>query len=460
MTKFSTKEIRRSFIDLILFVFIRSLYTFLVVKNLTGLYYPGSGSYGIDYNSAKEPLSFLLFIIVSAAFLLLRFNSDFKKNVAYTIFIIYFIPLNASYPIKNLPTDYLLLSTLFFILLILALKLFGNSRPLNCAKPDHNYEKKIENYVFWFCVLVCSFYIVYKFSYNGFSFFFSFESDEVYSYRTAYTDYLENVSGSLFAYATSIVRYLASFAVCALLYVSLKNRRIFGIVLSLFTVLCIYSVDSGKGTVFYVIIIFFIYFFWKKGWLQHYTRFFALSILGLLLLSTVEFVAFKRSIVFTYLIRREMYAPSWLNYLYYDFFSSNPKILWSQNVFIFQSFLPQHYSVGPLKLISDAYFQGVAPSPNTGLFAEAYMQFGVFGIFIYPLIISAILSFVEKQFYGVSSGLLIILALRIAISLTNIPILRTDFILTFVLFAAFLFLYKLFKPAGRAEVLVFERNRC
>ena len=78
------------------------------------------------------------------------------------------------------------------------------------------------------------------------------------------------------------------------------------------------------------------------------------------------------------------------------------------------------------------YFAGSIPSPNTGMFGEAYMQLGALGIIVFPILICVFSRVTENVLRQYGKGLSILVAVNLILSLMNIPILRTDFVLQFV----------------------------
>ena len=85
-------------------------------------------------------------------------------------------------------------------------------------------------------------------------------------------------------------------------------------------------------------------------------------------------------------------------------------------------------------MINDNYFGGYVPSPNTGLFADAYMNLGIVGVLTYQMIISYVLHKSDGIYQEYGSGIMNVMAVKLAIHLTNVPLLRTDFILSYFLF--------------------------
>ena len=147
-----------------------------------------------------------------------------------------------------------------------------------------------------------------------------------------------------------------------------------------------------------------------------------------------------KSTIFTILVRREMYLPAWLNTIYYDYFSVHDKILWSQNTFILQNLIQGEYTQSPLEIISQVYFGGQIPSPNTGMFAEAYMNFGVFGNLIYPGLLTGLITFSSSVYEKYGSAINILMAVLLLLQLINIPMVRTDFVLSYTLFTVIMWL--------------------
>ena len=121
--------------------------------------------------------------------------------------------------------------------------------------------------------------------------------------------------------------------------------------------------------------------------------------------SLVEFYNNGESLIFNIVIRRMFYLPSYICSQYYDFFSQNEKLWLRQDAFfvqnIFQRISERPYPYGATKVISEKVYEGCIPSPNTGMIAEPYAQFGILGIFIFPFIIY----FIFKYLYHYSSVL-------------------------------------------------------
>lgn len=105
-----------------------------------------------------------------------------------------------------------------------------------------------------------------------------------------------------------------------------------------------------------------------------------------------------------------------------------------------QKLIPNAYADSYLQMINKTFFGGYVPSPNTGLFADAYMNFGVCGVILYPFLLSFVLNKSEGIFQKYGPGILTVMAVKLAIHLTNVPLFRTDFVLSYFLFVFVLWL--------------------
>lgn len=91
------------------------------------------------------------------------------------------------------------------------------------------------------------------------------------------------------------------------------------------------------------------------------------------------------------LVRRVLILPANLKFIYYDFFSQNPKIglagtLWGKFLDITH---PYDERIGVI--ISKVYFDNPVMNSNTGFLAEGYYRFGILGIFLALILFAFIL---------------------------------------------------------------------
>ena len=440
---------------LITLLIIRGLYTFLAVKILSGRWYLGFGSYGVAYNWQKDIIA-LAFLFVELIFAnSISSSGAFNKTLLNMLFLLYFIPLNASGALNDMSYKYIVLSNCFCLLVVLAFAIqMKKSSTIIDRRSDESSlfissisQPKIMNIFLVLCII----FIIYKISYNGFSLNLSFDAENIYSNRDDYLTYSREIGGSLFAYVLAAFRGIISYVTSIYLYLSLRNKNAIGIIVAVLTILSRFSLASSKTVLFFAIIVVYVYFRESKRSLHEMNETIRNAILLLMVLCVIESFFSKFGLLYSYIVRRSMYVPAWLNTMYYDFFSVTNKVHWSQQAFLFQNILPDVFSVSPLDLISQRYFAGTMPSPNTGMFAEAFMHWGVLGIFIYPIIYYFVFNFANKVYGQYGKGISIIVAVQIAIQLCNVPLTRTDCVVSFGFFTVFFWAIGKIKNMKREE---------
>ena len=430
---------REKFVEIIL---IRIIYTLLAYLMLNEQWYVGHGSYGISFNIWKEFVSIVAFVIITFVYLQLESRNNFTQLMMILIYTVYFIPVNASIGLNDCSMFYFLSSHCYILVLFVFLSFFSKKGKKNTTCTNA-IKAKIKIKVNLFCLALCIGFIIYKISYNGFEFSLSVASDSVYKTRAALQEYLDQISGSLFAYFISILRNLASIVAPFFLLFSLVQKKYLYAFLATMCMLSLFAVTSGKGNLFVIAVVVVLLICEKRKILENVEnteRILYLGLLGMLFLCLLEFLIRGKSTIFTILVRREMYLPAWLNTIYYDYFSVHDKILWSQNTFILQNLIQGEYTQSPLEIISQVYFGGQIPSPNTGMFAEAYMNFGVFGNLIYPGLLTGLITFSSSVYEKYGSAINILMAVLLLLQLINIPMVRTDFVLSYTLFTVIMWL--------------------
>ena len=424
-------------------VVLKYLYILLSVVILKDLWYPGTGSYGVDFVFWKECVASLVYIVVSYGYVRLRIENTFLKAILLFLYVLYYMPLNSAFSITNASFGFFLQSNLYFAFVLAVVHVLNKYL---LKKPNHKHLHAPKNMgiifdnkcVNLFCAAICVLYIIHKLDYNGLDFSLSFANDDVYSSRSDYQEYLLSIGGTLFGYILVLVRQLAGAVVPFYLVSALVRRKPVAIVLVVLTLLSQFSVASQKSALLTPILMIVVYLCYRFKLLEHIDRLFIYGMALLLLACLLENFIFGGKQFYMLIIRRQMYVPTWLNTLYYDFFSQNSKVLWTDETLLLQNILPHVYDVSPLDLINNAYFKGKVPSPNTGLFAEAYMHFGFFGVILYPGLLGTMLVLFDRALCKNKAVIVVALAAKFAISMVNIPILRTDAFISIVFFMAVL----------------------
>ena len=144
-------------------------------------------------------------------------------------------------------------------------------------------------------------------------------------------------------------------------------------------------------------------------------------------------VNIKRTLIMELLTRRMMVVPTYLNYVYYDFFTKNEPIWWRQDTFLVDKlFVPVYQQSVPLQ-ISEVYFNKLEGNPNAGMFAEAFSRCGFFGIIIYPVLLAVLFLLIDHCYRDSGSAVKVLLGICVGVAVSNDVITSTAFVITMVL---------------------------
>lgn len=423
--------------QMIILLAIKYLYMFLIVMILKDQWYIGYGSYGIDFNVWKEILGTLFFVGVSLIYLNVRINDLFVDCILYFLFVLYYIPLNSAFSINNQPLLYFLSSNVYFLLLILGVS-FSSKWIQKCKENKHiQLQGKTKKLLYWdrnlavVCGTVCCLFIIYKLFYNGLSFSLSVGNEELYANRAEHAAFLDSISGTFISYLLSIIRNASGVLAPLFCLISMLKKNWKHAALGFICMLAMYSVSSGKGTLLTIAIIIMLFICARLKLLKHFKRIFEVAMLALMVVCMLEHFVLQSDRIFTLLVRRMMYYPAWLSTMYYDFFMKNGPVLWTQNVFLLQNIFTPVYDQAPLTLISNAYYAGHVPSPNTGMFGEAIMHANLFGVLIYPVLLTVLLQVCAWVYKKYGTCVQMFFAITLTLHLQNVPIVRTDSVLSY-----------------------------
>lgn len=423
-----------------IFVFIKLAYIYLNVLMLPETWISFDFDRNIDLSNIFYELIFLFLTIIPYCY---YFRKDHPLTFISTLlFCLYIIPSNCTMTLSGYDFIYYFSLNLFNILLLYFLGK-ESSRSNSNISSNHNNQfnyinsPRLQKNIRIFTIFTCIGVILYVYYFRGSLSLSGIFNDDIYDRRANVADlYLQNTDG-LIAYVMTFWSAFYSSMLIIGLYISLRNNRKIDVLLCLFTYLVLFSFNTQKTVLFKPIIAIFIYYIVKTNRIKNANMLFLLGYSALLVFSFIEYYLKQESIVYSVIIRRIDYMPQYLSHAYYEFFSINNKIWLTRDFFqlekLVRFFYPGSYAHGAVAVIADNCFPGV-PSPNTGLFAEAYAQLGYLGVFVFPPIIAKLLGLLNKyaQWYGM--GAAHVLMASLLISIINIQILATRGILIFVVF--------------------------
>ena len=223
------------------------------------------------------------------------------------------------------------------------------------------------------------------------------------------------------------------------------NKNILLVALGTLGQVFLFSMSGLKSVLFSFLLLAAIAFALRnKG--KNFSNYIVWSLVALIAITSTLDYSIGVNIFSSLFVRRLLFVPGQNMSYYFDFFSNKPNTFFSHSFFGIVSDNP--YGSNPSNLIGDIYgppSPDIDVSANANLWADGYASFGIFGIFLFSAVLSAIMwisdSFSSKKYRSIS---VLILAYP-AYMLTNTK-LQTTF-LTHGLGVVLLLLYLL--PPGR-----------
>lgn len=347
-----------------------------------GFFYssPGFGSYFI---------SWILLIMLSLPCCQLGKIKTFSSTIMQCLIYLSFFPGIVLYTFREQPI--FLLYCLYWFLLILYYFLINTQK----FKPvQFNINEKILSYLSIASFLFC-FYVWASYAH----FHIQIDIINIYGLReeAAYFDML-----TLTKYAYGTVQVCIPFL--AVWSLDKKKRCIF-VILCCAQVLAFFS--QGSKSAFFALIValvahYFIEMENKKNSdsnLSNGKHAVSIILRGLTIASVFSFAEFhllESHYLIDYMFRRNMFLPNLLNIYYYDFFSINEFDYFRGSIIRVFGFESPYSTIQVPYIIGGTYFNAPNMYSNNGLFSDAYMNIGVAGIVIMPLMIILLLKLFDR----------------------------------------------------------------
>lgn len=345
-------------------------YAFIVSPSF---YYAGLN---YDFNIKQYLISWILFIF--ASFFVPRFLlkvSDFV--IASSVFFV-LAPLTSLY---GLDFDRPLEPVIVSMLSIWMVRSIVNFRSISFRIPII----KNGHYVSLILSILSVSYLIVVFLKSGAVLNFHFS--KVYEFRSINAALTET---GFHAYINMWV--FKVFNIYLLAYFLLKRRFSWVILFSIIQIF-FFAVSANKGILFYPVILFSIWFFLKDNASVY---FLPAALSSVIILSLSSYYFLDDSILSSMLARRVFFIPAHLTFTYFDFFTNNPHVFWSDSVLSYFSIYPYDSSIA--KVIG-AYMGHEEMSANNGYISSGFAHANFLGVFIYSLIFGFLLKFIDAVSY-------------------------------------------------------------
>lgn len=221
--------------------------------------------------------------------------------------------------------------------------------------------------------------------------YFNLNIWRVYEFRTLAANNLPSIFGYILPLTSKII-----FPLSFLLAVVRKD-----IVLALVALagsVMMFGLTAHKGPLFYPFAVLAMYSVLQ---FRHKIHMLLLSYLMIIVLSLVLYFLYDDIRFGSLFLRRVLLVPANINYLYYDFFSSNPFVWWAPGKITF-NMIEYNYPLDVPHLIGSVYYNNAEAGANTGWIGSGYANAGYFGMLMYASMIGFLLLSIDcfGKFFG------------------------------------------------------------
>jgi len=373
----------------------------------------------LDFNIYKYVTSFLWLFII---FLVVPKDNKKPSSIFLQLhFIIMIIPMLTTYALANESDIFLALCCSLFIMQCLILRIFPS---IKLAKIRNSYH-----IIYVLIITITGFVYISMIRANGIPTLEVFNLYKVYGVRAIVKypflmSYLVPWQGKI------INPFLISIS-----YIN-KNKKL--LVISILMQIFLYLIVAHKTFLFIPAAIIIIIRILEKSYL------FSSASLLALLGTIIAFLSNKiwGNIMFPSLtIRRFLFVPSQLKFYYYDFFSRNEFLFFSEGLIgkIFRISSP--YKIRAANMIGDIYCGSIETAANTGYLADAYANMGVLGMLILSILFSIILILINSVSKNIKNELVVGISIFSILALNDSALLTTLFTGGLLFLLLLLYLY-------------------
>jgi len=179
--------------------------------------------------------------------------------------------------------------------------------------------------------------------------------------------------------------------VCGLFLLSLAllEKRFFVSILVIAIYVFWFGVIAHKSTLFFPVLIVFVWFYWKDNKSLNILPF---SLCAIVALSVAISIFANYGFVASLFVRRAFFVIANNTFDYYEFFGNNQFVYWSNS--LSSAVLDYPYKLSPPKLIG--VWQGNEAHINNSYLSTGYMHAGSAGIFLYSVLVGVLFKIIDK----------------------------------------------------------------
>uniref|UniRef100_UPI0040486A6F hypothetical protein n=1 Tax=Limnohabitans sp. TaxID=1907725 RepID=UPI0040486A6F len=328
-------------------------------------------------------MSWIILISFAPLWLRLIFRRGFSANVCSLLVLMSFIPSTTILSFGGaLPAEFWILICLYWLVLMLAVLTTKTPVISGGAKSTSTFIVDMATVI----LMVNIVYISYQFT----GLRLQFDFFDVYVNRTEARTYEVNI---LLAYLGTAADNVLPVLLAAYL---VKKRYAFASLVTV-TIFLNFGIASTKQVILLLFVALFISRFGRRE--LHNSTVLVFGLIALMAACIAEEVLFSTYVLADIFAFRLLFIPSTLNVEYFAFFRYEELDLLRQTAFKF--FLDSPYKENIQFMIGTIWIADPTARANNGLFSDAYYNFGMVGVFVYPLL----LVFLCKTMEGLGRGL-------------------------------------------------------
>ena len=316
------------------------------------------------------------------------------------VFIVMYVPVVAVYGMMNFDNAYFFMLTICMLITVILLILddrvwFQYDKPVGVSV-IMGMDGFIPCLLAILTIVIALVFIFQK----GFPSTTAFNIYDVYKLRSD-SFFIKN------RYMNYIFSWICKIVLPFLISVFLVKKRHFLTLLFSLIDFLFYLYSGEKVVLFTLLIIYTIFILVRLGFTG--SKFIYIIMVGLSSMCFAGMLGFN--VLYDILIRRTLFLPAHLKFLYYEFFSSHTKVslggtLWGS---IFG--IKMQYPDGIGKTISRFFFHNDAMNSNTGFMAEGFYRFGFLGLILVFLLLYFLLKITDYLSMKTSHNFAIVFAI-------------------------------------------------
>lgn len=368
---------------------------------------PNYTYFGLVWNPSYIDLLFSYTLFAILLILLPKGQDRPSYQLTQLLFFIIIVPILCFFWQTNSSSLYVLYVFICCVVLFTQVKVF---KPIKITFLRRSSLLKSISIVHFIFIISFSLLILFTLTYGSFdlralNFSDAYEMREESQYNVLW-GYLINWLGKLFI----------PFCIVSYFYARKYLMLFFSTLMQIYFYLC-----TGYKTILFSVLflLFFSYVLKKKKFKIGVPAFYTLSIA----VSSILFLVFKNLYFISILPIRQLTIPAFLNFLHFNFFSMNPKLLFSEGLLGKILGLTSPYSMHSTFLVSTS-----GANANTGFLADAYDNGGFMVMVIFTFILGLVLLYVDSiSFFSKERHKYTALMLYPIVILTDTSLLTTLF---------------------------------